>query len=68
MNMEDLMWRMHTLKGFDLEHVGFNCWGEIELDDPDPRCPFKPGCGLPLKDCPLRRQQAMVGHAPRRPQ
>jgi hypothetical protein len=58
------MQKMVELDGFDLDLTGFDCAGEIEHGDP-PDCPFKPGCGLTVKDCPLRIQLAKVSRAPK---
>jgi hypothetical protein len=60
--------RYYELDGFDPDLVGFDCFGEIERDDPAPRCPFKPGCGLPLAQCPLRAQLFRIARAPKRVQ
>jgi len=64
--------KWNELHGFDLNFTGFDCAGEIERDpydgSVDLRCPFQPGCGLTVKDCPLRVRLAMISRAPRRMQ
>jgi hypothetical protein len=66
-DLTEMLQRDQELDGFDVELVGFDCAGEIEPDQP-PNCPWKPGCGLTVKDCPLMKRLAMVCHAPKRVQ
>lgn len=53
--------------GFDIDLVGFDCAMEIERDEPYV-CPFKPGCGKSVDDCPLKAQLLRILRAPRRVQ
>ena len=62
------MWEARAWEeGFDLDLVGFDCAGEIEPGAPW-ECPFRPGCGLAVKDCPLKAQMLRVLRAPGRVQ
>ena len=65
--------KMVELDGFDLDLTGWDCADDFERDangfyPVDPPCPFQPGCGLMVRDCPMRERLAMVARAPRRMQ
>ena len=62
--IDDILRKHVELDGFELDLTGFDCAGELEPDQP-PDCPFKPGCGLTVKDCPLRQRLLQIARAPR---
>jgi len=65
MALGERMDQFSELMDFDLDLVGFDCVAELDWDDP-PTCPFKPGCGLTVRDCPLKARLAQISRAPRR--
>jgi hypothetical protein len=60
--------KYRALKGFDVDHTGIDCADLIEWDEPRDVCPFTPGCGKKVSDCPLQIQRAMICEPPKRAQ
>ena len=67
MMLDDRMQREIELDGFDPDLVGFDCAGWLEPTDP-PDCPWQPGCGRTVHQCPLKARLMQIARAPQRMQ